>query len=244
LPDVPTAVEGCEGPGANQRACGAPIAADAAATAFSSRRNPMKRFILTTTAALALAACADTTLVIDTRAPPGSPNYLVGPAQTIFTTQTPERTSIDSDGGREVGTLFSVYANGSISGFRFWKAAGESGTHTARLWTTSGTLLASATFSNESSSGWQAVGTFVAVAAGTYVVTVNTNVKMVKTAMYFDSIGPISHDNIYANLSYHGQPAGSFPIIGASGIYFVDVNFRPLINVCVPEPGKLCPPDP
>jgi len=204
----------------------------------------MKRFILASTVALALAACADTTPVIDTRAPPGSPNYLLGAIQTIFTTQTPARTSIDADGGREVGTRFTVYRDGVIAGFRFWKAVGESGTHTARLWTTSGTLLASATFSNETSSGWQSVGGGTSIDAGTYVVTVNTNVKMVKTAMYFDSIGPISHDDIYANLSYHGQPAGSFPTIGASGIYFVDVNFRPVIVICVPEPGIYCPSDP
>ena len=199
----------------------------------------MKRFVLATTAALALAACSDASPVIDTRAPPGGPNYYFGQVQTIFTNQTPTRTSVDADGGREVGTRFTVYVDGKISGFRFWKAAGETGTHTAKLWTTSGTLLASATFSGETSSGWQTVGTDTVIAAGTYVVSVNTNVQMVKTATYFDDYGPISHDDIYANLSYHGQPAGSFPTTAGSGIYFVDVNFRPQIIICEVSPCPL-----
>lgn len=202
----------------------------------------MRRFILATTAALALAACSDTNPVTETRAPPSSPNYyrpVYGGKQTIFTNQTPSRTSIDTEGGREVGTRFTVYSDGLVNGFRFWKAAGESGTHTARLWTTSGTLLASATFPADTSSGWQEVAGGTEIATGTYVVSVNTNVQMVKTAMYFDTAGAISHGDLYANLSYHGQPAGSFPTTGGSGIYFVDVNFRPFIcdldvpNSCV-----------
>jgi hypothetical protein len=202
----------------------------------------MKRFILATTAALALAACSDASPVLDTRAPPEGPNHTIFyglPAQTIFTDQTPTRTSIDADGGREVATRFTVDTKGLISGFRFWKAAGETGTHTAKLWTTSGTLVASATFSGETSSGWQSVASNTPIAAGTYVVSVNTNVLMVKTAMYFDTAGAISHDDVYADTSYHGQPAGSFPTTAGSGIYFVDVKFRPFI--CDTEVTQPCP---
>jgi len=201
----------------------------------------MKHFTLVTAAALTLAACADASPVIDTRAPPRSPTHYIiyGPAQTIFTDQTPTRTTVDADGGREVGTLFTVDVEGLISGFRFWKAVGETGTHTAKLWTTSGTLVASATFSGETSSGWQSVASSTPIAAGTYVVSVNTNVQMVKTAMYFDTAGAISHGDIYADTSYHGQPAGSFPTTSASGIYFVDVKFRPFI--CQSTPYEPCP---
>jgi len=204
----------------------------------------MKRLILTTAAALALAACSDTSPLIETRAPPGSPNHTAFygfPAQTIFTDQSPARTSVDVDvdGGREVGTRFTVGVDGKISGFRFWKAVGETGTHTAKLWTTSGTLLASATFSNETSSGWQTTFGGPEIAAGTYVVTVNVNTQMVKTGTYFDTYGAISHDDIYADLSYHGQPAGGFPTSGTSGIYFVDVKFRPYL--CDTDIDDPCP---
>jgi hypothetical protein len=186
----------------------------------------MKRFILATAAALALAACSDTNPAIDTRAPAKGPNHVIDYSQsyTIFTDQTPARTSIDTEGGREVGTQFTIWRGGGIiTHFRFWKAVGETGTHTAKLWTTSGTLLASATFSGETSSGWQSVSASnTAIEGGTYVVSV-------KTAMYFDTYGAISNNYMYADLSYHGQPAGSFPTTAASGIYFVDVNFNPFI---------------
>jgi hypothetical protein len=203
----------------------------------------MKRFILAITATLALAACSDSSPVADMRVQPGRPNHsaFYGGPQTIFSnTLSPARTSVDADGGREVGTRFTVDVDSKVSAFRFWKAAGESGTHTARLWTTSGSLLASATFSNETSSGWQTVHGGTEIAAGTYVVSVNVNVQMVKTAMYFDTAGAISHDDIYADTSYHGQPAGSFPTTGSSGIYFVDVNFRPFL--CDTEIDDPCPP--
>jgi hypothetical protein len=198
----------------------------------------MKRLILATVAALALAACSDTSPVIDTHKPPAGPNFapVYGPVQTIFTTQTPAST-IDATGGWEVATRFTVFVDGKISGYRFWKAVGETGTHKARLWTTSGTKLDSATFSSESSSGWQTVSANKVLSAGDYVVSVNTNVKQVKTFGYF---GSISHDDLYADLSYYGQPTGSFPTSSSGSIYFVDVNFRPYIcNTLFDDP---CPP--
>jgi hypothetical protein len=198
----------------------------------------MKRLIFATVAALTLTACSDTSPVMDTRSPPQGPNHTIfyGGVQTIFTTQTPAST-IDATGGWEVSTRFSVDVDGKISGFRFWKAVGETGTHTARLWTTSGTQLGSATFSSESSSGWQTVSANIVVSAGDYVVSVNTNVKQVKTFGYF---GSISHDDLYADLSYYGQPTGSFPTSSSGSIYFVDVNFRPYVcNTLVDNP---CPP--
>ncbi len=67
---------------------------------------------------------------------------------------------------------FVPSADGSVIGVRFYKGAGNGGTHTGSLWSSTGTLLASATFTGESSSGWQSVyfGTPVAVTAGTTYV--------------------------------------------------------------------------
>ena len=59
-----------------------------------------------------------------------------------------------------------------MTGIRFYKAAGNTGTHSGSLWTAGGTRLAQATFQNESASGWQHV-TFsspVAVSANTTYV--------------------------------------------------------------------------
>ena len=44
---------------------------------------------------------------------------------------------------------------GQVTGIRFYKAATNTGTHIGSLWTASGTLLAQATFTNETASGWQ-----------------------------------------------------------------------------------------
>ena len=46
---------------------------------------------------------------------------------------------------------------GTITGIRFYKGAGNVGTHIGSLWNSSGALLASATFANETANGWQQV---------------------------------------------------------------------------------------
>ena len=56
-----------------------------------------------------------------------------------------------------VGARFSSDIDGSIAGIRFYKGAGNNGTHTGLLYTSSGALLARATFSNETVAGWQQV---------------------------------------------------------------------------------------
>ena len=57
----------------------------------------------------------------------------------------------------EVGVKFRSEAPARSPGFRFYKAAANTGTHVGSLWTASGQLLASATFTNETASGWQTV---------------------------------------------------------------------------------------
>src|SRR4029453_7165605 len=57
-------------------------------------------------------------------------------------------------------------------GVRFYKSAANTGTHVGNLWSSTGTLLGTATFSGETASGWQQV-TFspaVAIAANTVYV--------------------------------------------------------------------------
>ena len=73
---------------------------------------------------------------------------------------------------------FRADANGFITGIRFYKSAAEY-RHARRqaLDSSSGTLLGSATFTNETASGWQQVifGTPVAVTANTtYVASYHT----------------------------------------------------------------------
>lgn len=94
---------------------------------------------------------------------------------TRWTSETsPATTASDDPSAVELGLRFTPAADGYVTGVRFYKGAGNTGTHVGSLWDTSGQRLASVTFANESASGWQQAtfATPVAVTAGsTYVVS-------------------------------------------------------------------------
>ena len=103
----------------------------------------------------------------------------------------PDSTDVQST---EVGAKFTSDINGTITGMRFYKAAANTGTHTGNVWSASGQRLATATFTNETSSGWQTVtfGQPLAITAGTpYIVS------------YFAPQGHYSQDTGY----FYGSPA-------------------------------------
>ena len=56
-----------------------------------------------------------------------------------------------------LGVKFRSDVNGYITGIRFYKSTTNTGTHTGYLWSSTGQLLAAATFTSESSAGWQQV---------------------------------------------------------------------------------------
>ena len=90
----------------------------------------------------------------------------------------------------------------------------NTGTHVADLWSSTGTLLATATFSNETASGWQQVNfsTPVAITAGTtYVASYHTNGQYSADPNYFAT----AHTN--GSLT---APAGSTS--GGNGVYAYD----------------------
>ncbi|HEV8560406.1 MAG TPA: N,N-dimethylformamidase beta subunit family domain-containing protein, partial [Actinophytocola sp.] len=87
---------------------------------------------------------------------------------------TPGTAASTTTGGLEVGLKFKSDVSGSVTGVRFYKGTGNTGTHVGNLWTASGTRLATVTFAGESSSGWQQAtfGSPVAINANTtYVVS-------------------------------------------------------------------------
>lgn len=55
----------------------------------------------------------------------------------------------------ELGVKFRSDVAGQITGVRFYKGPYNRGTHQGHLWTSSGKLLGTVTFQNESASGWQ-----------------------------------------------------------------------------------------
>src|SRR5215831_11499538 len=101
----------------------------------------------------------------------------------------------------EVGVKFTTDAPGTITGIRFYKVSANTGTHVGSLWTADGQLLASATFTNETASGWQQVNF-------SQPVPLAKNTTYV--ASYFAPNGHYSQDGSYF---YTTPPMGSNPTI-------------------------------
>jgi hypothetical protein len=68
---------------------------------------------------------------------------------------TPDIPQHNDTSSVEVGMKFRSDVAGFISGVRFYKGPNNTGTHVGSLWTSDGTRVASVTFTNETSSGWQ-----------------------------------------------------------------------------------------
>ncbi|WP_013334325.1 N,N-dimethylformamidase beta subunit family domain-containing protein [Gloeothece verrucosa] len=103
---------------------------------------------------------------------------------TILTTQVPNLQNFTDGVPYELGMKFRSASAGQLIAIRYWKAASETGTHIGKIWTATGTLLASVTFTNETASGWQyqALETPLNIQSNTnYVVSVNGNAYYVAT---------------------------------------------------------------
>jgi hypothetical protein len=118
----------------------------------------------------------------------GSGNPAVSADFTFTTTATlslwtnaavPAVASQGDTSSVELGVKFRSDVSGYIVGLRFYKGNANTGTHIGNFWTSTGTLLASATFTNETASGWQQVffSSPVAITANSvYVASYHTNV--------------------------------------------------------------------
>ncbi len=109
----------------------------------------------------------------------------------IFTTQHPAGPVLNDGKPLEVGVKFQTSQTGYIKGIRFYKSDGNTGIHIGELYTSAGSLLGSATFTSETSSGWQTVlfPSAVPVAANTtYVASCwSSEGNFSLTANYFTS---------------------------------------------------------
>jgi PKD repeat protein len=135
----------------------------------------------------------------------------------------------------ELGVKIRSEADGFITGVRFYKGSQNTGTHVGRLWSNSGQLLAQATFTNESPSGWQEVdfATPVAIQADTvYVVSYHAPAGRYSVDEgYFRtgySNGPLSAlaDGENGGNGVYRYGSGGFPTESyRSGNYWVDALF-------------------
>lgn len=137
---------------------------------------------------------------------------------SLFGERVPDVTATTDTSAVELGVKVVPSADGFITGVRFYKGAGNTGTHTGTLWTSSGTALASGTFVGESAAGWQTLvfPVPVAVTGGTtYVASYYAPV-----GRYAASTGFFGTTWTAAPLSAPGKAAGVANGVYASGHAF------------------------
>ena len=146
---------------------------------------------------------------------------------SMFQTDVPEATAGADGSTWEQGLEFSSSVSGQVTHIRFWKAPGESGLHTGKIWNTSGGLLASVQFSCETASGWQEaqLTTPLQITAGVrYRVTYNAQNVIAKTFNVLNS--PLTRGPLTGWGSYFSQGAGTFPTTFSGSNLFADVVFK------------------
>jgi hypothetical protein len=120
----------------------------------------------------------------------------------------------------ELGVKFQTSTAGTVTAFRFYKGPNNTGTHVGHLWTSAGVLLATATFTSETASGWQKVNLSSPVSLNlnqTYIVSYSTNGHYSANTDYFavsKSSGPLAalaSRAIGGNGVYGYGSAGTFP---------------------------------
>ncbi|MBL7738685.1 MAG: DUF4082 domain-containing protein, partial [Chitinophagaceae bacterium] len=179
---------------------------------------------------------------------------------TIFTTSNTPATPNDFDSQPiEVGVKFRSTQSGYITGVRFYKGTSNTGTHTGHLWSSTGTLLSTAVFTNETASGWQEVLFTAPVAINantTYVASYHSSSGYyASTGNYFTTAvvngylrglanGEDGVNGVYTMTSTGAFPSSSFQ----SSNYWVDVVFQtsvapdvtpPTVNLTAPAAGTV-----
>jgi Domain of unknown function (DUF4082)/Bacterial Ig-like domain len=138
----------------------------------------------------------------------------------------------------ELGVRFQSSISGFITGLMFYKSANNSGSHTANLWSNGGKLLATATFTSESASGWQTVSFSQPVfiqAHTVYVASYHTDTGHYSDDEGFFAGGALTVGSLTAlanssggNGVYAYGAGGIFPTqTFNSSNYWVDVRFVP-----------------
>ena len=120
----------------------------------------------------------------------------------------PGTVDAGTDAPVELGVKFHSDIRGYITSVRFYKAAANTGTHIGDLWTTNGTLLATATFTGETASGWQQVN---------FAAPVSINSNTIYVAAYHCNNGHYSADDNYFATSGVDNPPLHVPANGVSG---------------------------
>jgi hypothetical protein len=171
-----------------------------------------------------------------TISPPGGCPCTIWPTDTVpGTTDNGATTPI------ELGVRFKADSDGDIISIQFYKGVGNTGPHTVSLWTSGGQLLATATSTAETASGWQLVALPAPahISANTpYIASYHSNSgDYAVDSLWFAFGTPADHAPLHApgdtasapNGVFAVGPVGTFP--NASSLasnYWVDITYDPI----------------
>src|SRR5260370_100210 len=159
------------------------------------------------------------------------------PAQQTIWPSTAVPATVDSgpSSSVELGVSFRAATNSTISAIRFYKSTANTGVHIGRLWSRTGSLLASVTFSGETASGWQQanLSTPVAITANTvYVASYQSTIGHWSVNWNYFANSGVNNPPLHALKNGSGAPdgvwgsPGAFPTHTNSSNYWVDVVFN------------------
>ena len=158
-------------------------------------------------------------------------------AQQAIWPSTAVPATVDSgpSGPVELGVSFKSDTGGSVTAIRFYKSAANTGLHVGHLWSRTGALLASITFTGETASGWQQanLSTPVAITANTvYVASYQSTIGHWSVSWNYFANSGVNNPPLHALKNGSGAPdgvwgsAGAFPSHTNSSNYWVDVVFK------------------
>lgn len=228
--------------GAVSLKAGSTVVAGAASTSTDGRElafDPTQPLAADTTYTVTLSGVrsaegttlATTTWTFRTEAAVATP----APTSNLFGQAVPAVAAVDDPDAVELGVVVTPSVDGDVTRIRFYKGAGNTGTHVGSVWTLDGQLLGRVTFTGESAGGWQsaALATPVRLRAGTsYVVS-----YLAPRGHYSVTSGGLRSGAVSGPLTASSEQNGRY-LYGASGgfptrswnatNYFVDLEFRPV----------------
>jgi len=204
-------------------------------TIYTSTEQKVSITIRRITIAAAVGLCIVALLFVATRAGAASTD----PISLWDGSASPSTIDTGDPGSLELGMKFQSSVTGKVTGVKFYKSDANSGTHVGNLWSSTGSNLASVTFTGESASGWQSA-TFASpvqiTANTTYVISYFApQGRFSKDAGYFSAsartVGPLTglqDGTDGANGVYVYTGSSAFPANpSSSDNYWVDVVFTP-----------------
>jgi hypothetical protein len=164
----------------------------------------------------------------------------LGPYSIWSDFATPDNSLANDGQPIDVGVKFRADIDGYIVALRFYKGAGNTGSHVGQLWKADGTALLDpdgVTFTGETASGWQQVALAAPIpvlANTTYVASVHSSdgyysftgnglsSGVDNPPLHAPAGSPADHNGVY---KYGASGFPTFPTDGADSNYWVDVVF-------------------